>query len=254
VKYFAPKSAAERYAKGRPYFHPLVVDRIKAYLSLKAPVARAIDVGCGTGLSTVALEPIAQRITGVDESEEMIALAPAHRRIDYCVAPAERPPFKDDTFDLMTLGSAFHWLDRGAFLAAARRVLRAHGRLVVYDHYFLAQMRENPAYQDWAREVFLARYPTPARAPVGFDERESAGEGFQLLGQEGYQNVVEFTVGSLVDYLVTQSNVIAVVEGGGERIDSVRGWLTDNITPLFGGRVRAGFLFAGPIWYLRRAP
>ncbi len=29
MNYFSPRSAAERYAKGRPYFHPLVVERIK---------------------------------------------------------------------------------------------------------------------------------------------------------------------------------------------------------------------------------
>jgi predicted TPR repeat methyltransferase len=58
INYFDPKSAAERYAKGRPYFHPQIINRIQAYLSLTEPVARALDVGCGTGLSTIALKAI----------------------------------------------------------------------------------------------------------------------------------------------------------------------------------------------------
>ena len=68
MNYFDPKSAAERYAKGRPHFHTQVISRIKAYLSLAEPVSRAIDVGCGTGLSTIALKEIARHIVGVDSS------------------------------------------------------------------------------------------------------------------------------------------------------------------------------------------
>jgi predicted TPR repeat methyltransferase len=73
---YLPKSAAGRYAKGRPYFHPHVVSCIKAYLSLVEPVARALDVGCGIGLSTRSLKAIARYVVEIDTSAEMIALAP----------------------------------------------------------------------------------------------------------------------------------------------------------------------------------
>jgi len=77
--------------------------------------------------------------------------------------------------------------------------------------------------------------------------------GFHFVGQEDYQNLVKFTVDTLVDYLVTQSNVIAAVEGGNEQIDDVRNWLAENIKPFFGDRVESTFNFRGPIWYLRKA-
>jgi predicted TPR repeat methyltransferase len=76
MNYFDPKSAAERYAKGCPHFHPQVISRIKAYLLFAEPVSRGIDVGCGTGLATVALKEIARHVVGMDSSVEMIALAP----------------------------------------------------------------------------------------------------------------------------------------------------------------------------------
>ena len=251
MNYFNPKSAAERYAKGRPYFHPQVVSRIKAYLSLAEPVAHALDVGCGTGLSTLSLKAIARHIVGIDNSAEMIALAPPDPQIEYVVAPAENIPADDHDFDLITVSSVFHWLNRSAFFVEARRVLRSHGWLIVYDNYFSARMEENSAFHTWGREHYFTRYPSPPRARVGFGAEESEKDGFQFVGQEDYQNLVKFSVETLVDYLVTQSNIIAAVEGGKERIEDVRQWLTESVTPFFEGRAEATFLFRGPIWYLR---
>lgn len=253
MNYFAPKSAAERYAKGRPYFHPYVVSRIQAYLSLAEPVARALDIGCGSGLSTIALKAIARCVVGIDNAAEMIALAPPDPQIEYCVAPAEKIPASDNDFDLITLSSAFHWINRSAFFTEARRVLRSHAWLIVYDNYFSARMEENRAFQTWGREHYFTRYPSPPRARVGFETEDSEKDGFHFIGQEDYRNFVKFSVETLVDYLVTQSNVIAAVEGGKERIEDVRRWLTENVEPFFTGRAEATFMFRGPIWYLRKA-
>lgn len=253
MNYFAPQSAAERYAKGRPYFHPHVVSRIKAYLELTEPVARALDVGCGTGLSTRSLKAIARHVVGIDNAAAMLALAPLDPQIAYVVAPAEKIPATDTDFDLITLSSVFHWINRSAFLVEARRVLRPQGWLIVYDNYFSARMEENSAFHTWGHEHYFPRYPSPPRARVGFSAEDSEKDGFQFLGQEDYQNFVQFSVETLVDYLVTQSNIIAAVEGGKESIEDVRQWLTASVTPFFEGRAEATFLFRGPIWYLRKA-
>ena len=251
MNYFTPKSAAERYAKGRPYFHPHVVSRIKAYLSLVEPFARALDVGCGTGLSTRSLKAIARHVVGIDPSAEMIALAPPDPQIEYVVAPAEKVPANDHDFDLLTLSSVFHWINQSLFFVEACRVLRPHGWLIVYDNYFSARMEENSAFQAWGREHYFTRYPSPPRARVGFGAEDSEKEGFQFVGQEDYQNFVKFSIETLVEYLITQSNIIAVVEGGKEGIEDVRQWLTESVTPFFAGRAEATFMFRGPIWYLR---
>jgi SAM-dependent methyltransferase len=252
MNFFSSKSAAERYTAGRPRFHALVVEQIRAFLAQAWPVKRAVDVGCGTGLSTVALKEIAVRIVGVDMSPEMIALAERDGRIEYSVADAARLPFAEDAFDLMTLSSAFHWLERSEFLKEAGRVLCPGGWLIVYDNYFSGRMVEQPAFQTWYRESHLKRYPPPPRASLSFTEEDSGNEGFHLAGHEQYQNAVSFSVGGLIDYLTTHSNVIAAVEGGAEEINEVRLWLAEQLKPLFGDLEEATFLFHGPIWYLKK--
>lgn len=251
MNFFSPQSAAERYSKGRPYFHPIVIERIKQFLSLKEPLSRALDVGCGTGLSAVALKEIAREVVGVDAAVEMIALADSDPRIQYLVASAEKLPFAENEFELVTLSSAFHWLDREKFLKEADGVLRTGGWLVVYDNYVSGQMEENTEFQTWYREGYLKKYPPPPRTWPAFTAEDSANANFHLLGKEHYQNSINFSVENLVDYLVTQSNVIAAVECGTQEIGDVRSWLTESIEPLFGGRREGNFLFNGPIWYLQ---
>lgn len=249
MNYFSPKSAAERYSKGRPFFHPLIIGRIKEFLSLAEPLSSALDVGCGTGLSTVALKEIAQNVVGVDASAEMIALAPREKGIKYSVAPAENLPFEENEFDIITLSQVFHWLDKDKFLAEANRVLHPNGWLVAYDNYFSGQMTENTEFYRWYKEKYLEKYPIPPRGKIEFTPENVSPYGFRLLKEEWVKNIVGFSLEGIVDYLVTQSNVIAAVEGGKEKIEEVKEWLTESIKSMF-GIAEENFLFNAPIWYL----
>ncbi len=249
MSYFVHSGAAERYARSRPYFHPQVVRRVAQYLRLSEPVPVALDVACGTGLSSVALTEIAARVVGTDSSAAMLAQAPRDGRIEYVEAPAEDLTFVGGSFDLVTVASAFHWFDRARFLSEASRVLRAPGWLVVYDNFFFGEMRENAEYGRWHRDLYLSRYPVPPRDRRPLTEDEVESYGFSFVGREEYGNDVCFSVEELAAYLGTQSNVIAAVEEGAEDLEGVHRWLVDSVAPFFPGPV-ATFEFGGYIWYL----
>ena len=253
MNYFAPKTAAERYAKGRPFFHPPLVARIGELLSPDTPFPRALDLGCGTGLSTLALKQLARDIVGVDVSIEMLSHAPKDAGVKFCLASAERLPFGEGAFDLMAACQSFHWLDRKKFFAEARRVVREGGWVVVYDNYFTARMEGEDPFSDWHRGSYLQRFPTPPRGALSFTPEEAAVEGFELRAEEGFENSYGFTKDELVDFLLTHSNVTAAVEGRGEDLGEVRRWLSEGVAPFFHGEGRERFLFEAPIWCLRRA-
>jgi SAM-dependent methyltransferase len=251
MNFFAFESAAKRYSTGRPYFHPLVIEHVGKLLALREPVARALDVGCGTGLSAVALESLARRVYGMDAATAMLARAGRSSGVRYVAGVAESLPFDDDCFDLMTLSQVCHWLDRERFFAEARRVLRPAAWLVIYDAYFSAQMIQNPEFQSWYRMDFRERYPTPPRARLTFSGEDSTSEPFQLRGHEQLQHTFTFTPRRLVDYLLTQSNVIAAVECGAEEIKGVRRWLGRSVKPFFAGSIDADFVFNLVVWRLQ---
>ncbi len=251
LNYFDSQNAARRYTAARPYFHPLVIEKIKNYIGIATPVSHALDVACGTGHSTMALKEIAEEIVGLDSSEEMLSLAPRDGRIRYVRASAEDLPFAEESFDLITVSEAIHWFERDAFLYEASRVLRPSGWLIVYGFRSGGGMKDNPDYDRWFDEEFAPRYPTPPRNWDRLTEAEARRHGFALVGQEGCTHEASFSLEEQVNYLMSQSRVLAAIGEGNEGEEAIRRWLTDAQAPFFKG-LRATFVFKGSIEHLRR--
>jgi SAM-dependent methyltransferase len=251
VNFFAPKSVAKRFAKGRPNWHPAIIGRVKEVLSPAGSLSRAIDVGCGTGLSTTALKQLATSVIGVDASVEMLSLAPTHPEIKYCVASAEALPFRSEAFDLITASNAILWFDHTRFFSEAERVLRRGGWLVVYDNYFTAETTSFPEFQRWHEQSYLKKYPSPPLDEPLFADMQ--GKGLALVNHESHENVVAFSMEALVNYMMSQSNTIAAAEAGRETITEIRHWLETELRPIFGDVNEGDFRFQALIWYLQRA-
>src|SRR5688500_15922714 len=115
MNFFVYKTVAERYSQYRPYFHPLVIEKITAYLNIQKPLAFALDVGCGSGQSTIALKEIADLVVGADISAEMLDFAEKNSGIQYIQAAAEKLPLKGTSSDLLTTSMAYHWFDPDQF-------------------------------------------------------------------------------------------------------------------------------------------
>ena len=73
-----------------------------------------------------------------------------------------------------------------------------------------------------------------------------------MLAQDSYANVVVFDREGLVDYLLTQTNVLAAIERGESTLDDARAYLTTEVSPYCPSTEPQAFDFGGPITYLRR--
>jgi SAM-dependent methyltransferase len=250
---FEHQTAARRYAQSRPYFHPLVIERIKILTGRAAgvPFPRALDVACGTGMSARALAEISERVCAVDLSTAMLSQATPHARISLVAAAAEHLPFVDDIFDLITVGLGFHWFDQDQFLSEAARVLRTKGWLVIYNHWFGSKMLENALFEDWCRHGYKDRYPSPVRNTAPPTDEMLSSHGFEALVEEGFDYQLILTPEEMRDYLMTQSNVIVKVEEGDEPLEEVARWLDAELEPLF-PQTQGTFIFHGSIWFLRK--
>jgi len=249
--YFSPQTAAKRYAKGRPRFHSFVIEKIVKFLAPRKSLKLALDVGCGTGLSSIALKEISEKVVGIDVSAAMLKQAEKTGGIEYFLASAENLPFGAGKFDLITISQAIHWVDKEKFFAEADRVLKPDALIAAYDNYFQGQMLGNPSFNVWYKNEFLKNYPVPPRGLRAFDRTSENKQDFVLKHEEFNENTRSFSAEELVDYLVTISNVIAQVENGSQPIEEVYEWLSASITPFF-DEARKEFAFINPIWYLRR--
>lgn len=253
MNYFEPKDAAERYAKGRPNFHALTIEKISAELNINGKIDKALDIACGTGLSTNALLKIATKVFGTDSSIEMLNNAISKDKIHYSISTAEKQPFSDNEFDLITVCSGIHWFDIDGFLIEAKRLLQNESYLILYDNFFISEMVENDSFTDWFPHVYLTKFPSPKRNNA-YDWSKSNLEkyGFQLMKEDNFNNEILFTKEELILYFTTQSNITDAINRG-ENYHDIENWLNDELSQFYENKeIKRTITFGNWIKYLKR--
>jgi demethylmenaquinone methyltransferase / 2-methoxy-6-polyprenyl-1,4-benzoquinol methylase len=196
---------SQREAHAKALFAPLgpTYDRVGALLSfgqdprwrrsLVAKVPRSggtvLDVATGTGLVAAGLLERGLRVTGVDQSPEMLERARARLgdRVHLVEASANRLPFADASFDHLTFTYLLRYVDDpAATLRELARVVRTGGVVAMLEFGLpggvwrlpwslwvdvglpLAGRLLSPGWQEVGRFLggsirdFHARYPEPA--------------------------------------------------------------------------------------------
>ncbi|MQA94918.1 MAG: methyltransferase domain-containing protein [Streptosporangiales bacterium] len=138
--------------------------------------ADVLDISTGPGHLLVELAGIRGdlRVTGVDLSADMVAIARGHLepfgdRATAVTGDVGALPFDDDSFDVIVSSSALHhWPDLDAAAAEVGRVLRPGGQVLIYDFWrapfdeMTAATAKVPAFADRpARRTRFSAWPVP---------------------------------------------------------------------------------------------
>jgi ubiquinone/menaquinone biosynthesis C-methylase UbiE len=235
MNYFGSQIAAEKYAAGRPDFHANTVNHIKDFFKVEKKLDKALDIACGTGLSTKALLQIANHVYGTDISTEMLNIAYDKDKINYSIARAEEQPFKNNEFDLITVSSGVHWFNIDAFLNEANRLLKNKGYLVIYENFFSGEMEGRDDFKKWVNEIYYTQnFPSPPRNKKYDWSPENIGsKNFTIQIPENFKNQVSFNKQQLINYFLSQSNVGAAVESGKTTYNEVEKWLDNELFDFF---------------------
>ncbi len=234
MNYFNPKTAAERYSKGRPDFHSITIRHIKDYLLLDKKFNNALDIVCGTGLSTKALLEIAINVYGPDISQEMLNFALQPGKIHYSIASAEVQPFTDNNFDLITISSGIHWFNIDKFLAEANRLLKSKAWLVFYENHFIAEMVGKDNFSNWFRDIYLKKFPSPPRNNgYSWTNENLHLKNLNFIKEEIFKNSITLNKKQLALYFTTQSNIIVAVEKKQTTYEKVENWLNKELASFF---------------------
>ncbi|MCG8588910.1 MAG: class I SAM-dependent methyltransferase [Proteobacteria bacterium] len=127
---------------------------------------RVLDLGCGTGHTTLAFAARALRVDGIDLSRGMLDQArrlASERGVDNChwhLGDVEDLPFPDASFAVVTSRqSAHHYVSTERALAETARVLAPGGRFVLVD----SVAAEDPAADTFLNAFELLRDPSHVR-------------------------------------------------------------------------------------------
>lgn len=144
---------------------------------LRSPHAgKHLDIGCGTGNYTIALQSRGADFVGVDPSTHMLEVAKKENRaIDWRLGAAEEIPASDGEFEnAVAVLTIHHWSDRKKAFGEMNRVLIPGGRMVIFtscpsqmQHYWLhhyfprmmaASMRQMPAIERIISELEISGF------------------------------------------------------------------------------------------------
>jgi ubiquinone/menaquinone biosynthesis C-methylase UbiE len=248
--YFANSEVAARYVSSRPFFQGEVVERIRRVTGVQR-FRRALDVGCGSGQSSVALASLADHVIAIDPSESMLEHAPRHPRITYQLGFAEQLNFSAADFDLVSVGSALHWFDQDRFFAQCRNVMAPDGVLAVYNDHFTAHMQQTVACKRWMRTRFAKRFRAPRRGMRDMDEPKAARYELSVTHRSSFDHPVPFSREEFITYLLTRSNTLAAIQSGKETHQSVVDWLDHELTPILPDGLTGSFIFKCNLWLMQ---
>jgi ubiquinone/menaquinone biosynthesis C-methylase UbiE len=122
------------YARYRPGYSPSVATAILALVGRSPADIDAADVGAGTGIWSMMLAARGlHSLTAVEPNDEMRrqgVLASQGTNISWRKGTGEATGLADESLDLVTMASSFHWVDFDKGCAEFQRVLRRGGRFV----------------------------------------------------------------------------------------------------------------------------
>ena len=131
------QQAAAHYRSGRPAYAPRLIARVAGLCGLQAG-HRVMDLGCGPGPLALAFAPLVRQVVALDPEPAMLAEARAAaaeagatnvewlEASSYDLAPAFGP------VRLVTIGRAFHWMDRADTLRRLDGIVQPGGAVALF--------------------------------------------------------------------------------------------------------------------------
>jgi SAM-dependent methyltransferase len=159
------------YDRYRPAPPDALAPLLCGYAAVERP-ALVVDLGCGTGLSTRYWAEKAERVLGIDPTEDMLAqarLAAHPAEIEFRAGTSNTTGLPDGCADIVAVSQALHWMDPFPTFLEAKRILRKGGVFAAFDYNW------PPSVQD---AVCEAAYETTMRR-VYATEKERGIEVFQ---------------------------------------------------------------------------
>jgi SAM-dependent methyltransferase len=221
---------AAAYASDRPPIH----ERILRAARLDRKADRALDVGCGAGLSTAALTPLARQVIGLEPIPTMLT----HRRTvaphaSFVIGQAERLPFESASFDLVSAAGSLNYTDLSSALPEIARVLTGDGTFLLYDFSVGRHSVTGDELASWF-DSFEQRFPWPP-GWLPFDVRELplAGYGLRLLDYTDLEVELPMAFDAYLRYMLSEVNVDNAITRGDHSAEQARAWCQETLKPVF---------------------
>lgn len=125
--------SAAAYDAVRPSMPLFVTEIITRYLGHRPE--KVIDLGCGSGLSTIGWEGKCIKAIGIDPNEDMLIEASKKQTdsISFVKGYSHYTGIESESADAVVCSQSFHWMEPEATLAEIARILKEGGVFAAVD-------------------------------------------------------------------------------------------------------------------------
>lgn len=212
-------TVAGRYDRFRPTYPPALFELLRDV----APGPAVLDVGCGTGKASVALGGLGFDVLGVEADDRMADVARSHG-ISVDTATFEGWDPRGRTFDLITCGQAWHWIDAAAGSAMAASLLNPGGALALFWNYAEVPARVravlDAVYAEHAPELAQGMYGVPVQRRRNDTAEGAAAPAFATVAVHDFTWERTYTGTEWAGMVGTHSDHIRL---GAERVTALAG-------------------------------
>jgi SAM-dependent methyltransferase len=218
------KFDADEYSRFRVSYPKVLFDGLRSFCgqSLTGKPLKVLDLGSGTGFSSrafLAFFPHAE-FTLVEPDRAMLEASEASFQNDshilhsnplvrFVHSSAEEFQLTE-SYDLVLIGSAWHWMDRAALL---KNFERARVKSVFIFEYQFPKAKSDTAINEWVRREFNLRWRTQSQAPRGTLRELTSGlresNEFSETSRIQILHEVNFDLDSFMGMITSQSRYLA---------------------------------------------
>lgn len=203
---------SDLYARYRPTYPKELYEYILSFVKDKNT---AWDCATGNGQAAVVLADHFKKIIATDISTAQIEKAIFKENIEYKVCSAESTPFEENTFDLVTVAQAYHWIKWDEFKKEVTRVSKTDAVIAVWMYYnhTTGDKQIDDAVRDFYENVtkpywdYERRYVEELYNTVEFD--------YELLAVKQFETVLNWQREDLLGYISSWSAVQKMIKVNG---------------------------------------
>jgi len=120
---------AKHYAAYRPALHLPILKKILG----SAHFTLGLDIGCGTGQSSLALINFCDKVIAIDPSEAMLQNAIPNKQIEYQHCNGQDLEFKANTFDCIAFAGSLYYAKTQHLINEVLKVAKPKAQIIIYD-------------------------------------------------------------------------------------------------------------------------
>jgi ubiquinone/menaquinone biosynthesis C-methylase UbiE len=203
---------SDLYSRYRPTYPKELYDYILSFVKEKNI---AWDCATGNGQAAVVLADHFKKVIATDISAAQIEKAISKENIEYIVCPAESTLFEENTFDLVTVAQAYHWIKWDEFKREVIRVCKPGAIIAIWTYH------RNTAGHKKVDEAVYNFYENVTR-PYWDDERKYVEEkyatvefDYDLLPVKDFETTLEWRREDLLGYVGSWSAVQKFIKTNG---------------------------------------